>query len=122
MDRFKSLAGVLCFCLVAVAAFALVASPTVAVAQCSAGYVLNSCGSQLSPSFDVNLPCAVQAASAVAACRAAGGRFFGCAIEGFGVYLSCNGGLRQQRRQARSRGRQIAAMNYARRNPSLRCR
>ena len=56
-----------------------------------------SCGS---PAFidDINIPCAVQAAAAVADCRANGGRFLGCAVQGFGAYLSCNGGLARARR------------------------
>ena len=66
-----------------------------AKAQC-----FSSCG-QSQASFDINIPCAVQAASVAAGCRANGGRFLGCAIEGFGAYLSCNGGLRARRVQAR---------------------
>lgn len=123
MDRLKTIAV---FCLAVMVALVMVAGASPAMAQC--GFAANSCGSQVacgasvSPSLDVNLPCAVQAASAVAACRSAGGRFFACAIEGFGTYLSCNGGLRQQRRAVRLRNRQLAALNYTRRNPDVRCR
>ena len=54
---------------------------------------------------DINIPCAVQAAAAVADCRANGGRFLGCAVQGFGAYLTCNGGLARARRARRAQAR-----------------
>lgn len=46
-----------------------------------------------SPADNFNLPCAVQGARAFASCRQNGGGILVCAIEGFGTYVDCNGGL-----------------------------
>jgi len=73
--------------------------------------------------FEINLPCAVQAAAAVRACRNNGGKFFGCLlIEGFGTYLDCNGGLRVQRRAARYRTRSNARASRTQARAYSRCR
>ena len=86
----------------------LFAVPSQSNAQCFQGSNLCSrtaCSNTQFDFGDINIPCAVQAGQVAVACRQNGGRFFGCALSGFGAYLECNGGLARARRARRFQSR-----------------
>lgn len=77
-------------------------------ANCSS----NIACSNRSADFDVG--CAVQGARAFVGCRQSGGGILGCAVEGFGSYLQCTGGVLSRGRARRIQRRQTVRANRSR--------
>ena len=88
-----------------------------AEAQCCAGPMASA------QYQDVNVTCAIKATAAVAACRADGGGWLGCAFRGVVTYIECDfmqarNRVRSMRNKARGRRalratqRQSDRMNY----------